>query len=425
MNNAEIVALADCIEFREAILATPPKEARLSLLLMLAMLATAFAWASVSKVDVVVKARSVVRPPEPPQEVRVAVGGEVSEVLFREGDDLPAGAVLLRLNKNKLEEQIAKLRREKGAVEDELERAVSVKEALEAERDQELAQAETNIEIAQLEFQRAERRRDQAEREFELVRAAAETAERDLARYRELFDNGIVSRAHLEGKDDDLKAKRIRERAAEEDQHSTELDIALSRKRILAAQQERDTLTQSSRARIREQDIRIGKSRSDLGGLEHDLRLLQLDLEQGTVRAPIGGIVVTDGPRPGDLLSSGDVVARIAPPGIVVEAQVPNSRIAGLRFGQSVRVKLDAYDYQKYGALDGEVAFVAPDATLIENEGQTPSSVYKVTIRLSEESVTDASRPIELGMTGIAEIVTDRERILDLVFRRLRRKSEI
>jgi HlyD family secretion protein len=92
-----------------------------------------------------------------------------------------------------------------------------------------------------------------------------------------------------------------------------------------------------------------------------------------------------------------------------------------------VRVKLDAYDFQKYGTATGTVVFIAPDSHVPESEKGRSVPVYTIKVALDGDSVgRGADRgPIKLGMTGQAEIMTSKERILVLLVRSIRQSISL
>ena len=133
-------------------------------------------------------------------------------------------------------------------------------------------------------------------------------------------------------------------------------------------------------------------------------------------------------PQPGQVLSAGDVVLQIAPRGERrFNGFVDNSEIAGIEVGQKVRIKLDAYPYQQYGTLDGRITFISPDAKRLGvNTSETPAgpSGYEVRVELAAPGF-GPGLPIELGMTGRAEILRGSESVLALAFRRMEDKVRI
>jgi HlyD family secretion protein len=92
-----------------------------------------------------------------------------------------------------------------------------------------------------------------------------------------------------------------------------------------------------------------------------------------------------------------------------------------------VRIKIDAYDYQQYGTVTGRIFFVSPDSSLTENAAQVTRPMYIVKIRLDADKLIRGNNygEIKLGMTGTVDIVTDRENVLSLLVRTIRRSVSL
>ena len=90
--------------------------------------------------------------------------------------------------------------------------------------------------------------------------------------------------------------------------------------------------------------------------------------------------------------------------GIEVEAQVLNKDIGFLRVGMPVAVKLDAFEFTKYGSLQGVVQWVGADAVKHEQLGQ----VFPVRIVLKQTKLpvdVDGNHPeIRIGMSVTADV---------------------
>lgn len=133
------------------------------------------------------------------------------------------------------------------------------------------------------------------------------------------------------------------------------------------------------------------------------------EYENKDVVAPFDGVIKTlKFGKEGAVVTATQVVAEILPEStqLIVEAEVSNKDIGFVEAGQAVDVKVDTYDYQKYGMLSGSVVYVSPDA--IENEKL--EKVYKVHVLLEK----NASAPeLSQGMECSVEIKTDRRRIIE------------
>ena len=160
--------------------------------------------------------------------------------------------------------------------------------------------------------------------------------------------------------------------------------------------------------------------------LQSEIAAAELAMQHTTVTAPVSGLITTMEVRSaGTVLQPGQTLATIAPAGarLLVEALVPNKDIAFIEKGLPAKLKFDAFPFQDYGAVEGTVIEVSPDAQLDKDS----QSFYKVTIapQKTEIATRDKNIPLRTGMTLTAEIVTERKSILSLIlepFRKLRNK---
>src|SRR5262245_8514210 len=156
MHNDFVLDLADCTEFRQTLLARPPKIVHGTAGLLVILLGTALAWAAATRANLVVRAPGRVRPVATPKKVYSAargevlsagVGGQVAEVNVREGDEVSRGAVLIRLETGRLDNEIAKQRRLLRVAEEELARLEQLDEL--TTRQFEVARSKAEAELMQ------------------------------------------------------------------------------------------------------------------------------------------------------------------------------------------------------------------------------------------------------------------------------------
>jgi multidrug efflux pump subunit AcrA (membrane-fusion protein) len=166
--------------------------------------------------------------------------------------------------------------------------------------------------------------------------------------------------------------------------------------------------------------MRLALKRGEVEGARKDLEELELQRGQATVVAPRDGVITSAEIKAGDVLDRGKAVIEIAEQrGFFFEVEVPSEEVGRLKVGMPARVKLDAFDYQKYGTAAGTVAFLAPDSSLPEGRR---TATYLVRIELDNDEVGrgDHRGRLKLGMAGQAEIVTGRESLLSLLVRKIR-----
>ncbi|MBV8431991.1 MAG: HlyD family efflux transporter periplasmic adaptor subunit, partial [Solirubrobacterales bacterium] len=146
----------------------------------------------------------------------------------------------------------------------------------------------------------------------------------------------------------------------------------------------------------------------------------ELERKLAEIRVPRDGIVIKGDVKVGDVLEPGKPVLELAQQGgFLFEGAVPSEEVGHLKIGMAARIKLDAYDYQRYGTVDGTVCFLSPDSGV---EGEKHMVTYTVRIALASDQVGrgEFRGRVKLGMGGQADIVTGQESLLSLLVKRIR-----
>jgi membrane fusion protein, adhesin transport system len=154
-----------------------------------------------------------------------------------------------------------------------------------------------------------------------------------------------------------------------------------------------------------------------------------------TIRSPMKGIVknvqIT---TVGGVIQAGQPILEIVPTEdeMLVEAYVKPSEVAFLKVGQKAVVKLTAYDFNKYGGLEGVLEHLSPD-TLRDERQKKPGNpieleegLYRIMVRVKE---SDGPRNgLKLtptpGMTATVEIRTGQKSVLEYLFRPLQNVTQ-
>jgi len=91
-----------------------------------------------------------------------------------------------------------------------------------------------------------------------------------------------------------------------------------------------------------------------------------------------------------------------------------------LAIGQEVKIKFDAFPYQKFGLYGGVVDQISKNI-MIPGEVKLPvdlkEPVYKISVKLNKQTVTAFGREqhLQVGMLLQGDIVRHRSRIIDWV----------
>jgi hemolysin D len=126
----------------------------------------------------------------------------------------------------------------------------------------------------------------------------------------------------------------------------------------------------------------------------------------------------------GAVLRPADPLMVIVPDGstLVVDAMVLNRDVGFVREGQSVRVKLEAFPFTRYGVVQGRLTFLSRDAIQDENLGL----VFPARVELSQFviNVDGRAQALSAGMSVTAEIKTGRRRIIEFLLSPLQRRVQ-
>jgi multidrug resistance efflux pump len=417
MRNTHVLDLADCTEYRQTLEARTPRGVHATAGLLVALLGAALAWSALSEANLVVRAPGRVRPTTTPEKLFNAApgevpaggaGGRVVEVRVREGDEVRQGDLLIRLDTERLDNETAKQHRTLQAAEEELETLVRQAaltlrqfEATKAKARAELDQARESDRLA----------REQQKMDVRLAQVELEAAREEEGQLRVLLGRHAAPRADL------VKAMR---KTREVQEKLARVQLPVGEGPVSVAERAMDLVDHDSAVNREELERKRTAKQGEVEAARIELANRELGRKLAQIRAPRDGIVVKGDVKVGDVLEPGKPVLELAQHGgFLFEGSVPSEEVGHLRIGMRARIKLDAYDYQRYGTVDGRVSFLSPDSGV---DPESRMARYTVRIALERDSVGRGKfrGRVKLGMAGDADIVTGRESLLSLLVKRIR-----
>lgn len=407
-----------------------PKLPRLILYLVGGLFTILLAWAIFAKVDVVAVAEGKLVPVSYTKIVQPAEAGVVAEILVREGDQVQAGQVLIRLDPTMT-----------GADSRSLASELSLKRLTLRRVDGELAGIPLAIKdgddpmmIAQVQAQANAHRqaftdslaqevatRERAQNE---LRSAQETLiklkntlpsyEQSAKAHAKLVAEGFLS--PIAGND---KEREAIEKSQDLKAQAATVQGLLST--ITAQDKKIAGLSSTFRSQLL---IERTEAMGQLAKLEQDTQKMGYKTGLLELKAPQAGIVKDVATTSkGAVVQPGMVLLTLVPRGeqLLAEVQVKNEDVGFVQTGQHVRVKVAAYPFQKYGLLEGNIQTLAPDAQASNNNnpGQSAPQGYKALVKLDTQYLEslngDASqrKGLEAGMQVAAEIHQGRRTIME------------
>lgn len=141
------------------------------------------------------------------------------------------------------------------------------------------------------------------------------------------------------------------------------------------------------------------------------------------VRSPIEGIVTALQVRAGQWQATNTPLMAIIPVDakFQVELFVPSRAIGFIEKGQTVRMRLDPFPYQRFGIYEGKVKVISKHA-LLPNELPVPleikEPVYSIVVELDQQYVKAYGKqfPLQAGMSLEADIIQDRQSLFARIF---------
>jgi multidrug resistance efflux pump len=383
----------------------------------MAFIGSTLVWAGLTCADLVVRSAGRVRPVSAPTKVVNVARGEVFsggsgaravEVHFKQGDVVKQDDVLIRLDTERLDNEMAKRRRTIRAGEEELAQNEYVADLL--GRQYEAAKAKAAAELAQAQTEVKQAKERQA-LDVHLLEGELIDADNDERRTRKLYRDGAATLENLiktVAHTREVRAKLEKAR------------LPVEEGRVSVLRRGLELADKDYAVKLEELQTRQAVKRGEVEAARIELANLELERKQAVIRAPVSGVVTSEDVRVGAVLEPGRVVVEIAEQrGFHFEAAIPTEEAARLRLGMPARIKLDAYDYQKYGTIPGTVCFIAPDSGTAEGQ---KGAFYLVKVAVDEEEVGcgEWRGPVKLGMFGQVEIVNGQETILGLLLKKVR-----
>ena len=325
--------------------------------------------------------------------------GIIASLAVRDGENVPAGTALATI---RAEEDGAAAQSPAALVQSAIDRQDA---SLAAQSDAALAAAQAQG--AQLAAQRSGLVAEIVQLQSQITTQIAliTSAQKDLDRARSIADRGFISGRDLQVREETLLARQ---------QGLSQIEQALAAKRSALAENERSKGQIMAQARA--QTASLSATRAQVA----QQAASATGARSYVLRAPVAGRVTALTARVGQPASPQGQLMAIVPAGAKLHAElaVPSAAIGFVKPGQQVRLAIDAFPYQRFGTVTGEVQTVSASAVNAQGPNGAPIAVYPVTVAIDNTRVSayGRSEPLVSGMTLSARVVTDKQSLLEYLF---------
>lgn len=414
----------DAIQIRDEKL---PRWARYSILSSFAVFVVAIVWACVAQIDIIVQAPGKIVSDKPIVALKPVDTQIIEKIHVKIGDIVKRGDILITFDPTINNAEIKRLNREIKVLSAKIARFACELEKRDYQPDPALGdvgRAEKAI------FD--QRKRDYDERityynsALNQLAASKKTREDSLAKQRERLEV-VRKMEHMYSELNKKQAASLRELwNVEITRMEMEANVDSLQNNLLELTHQRESILAQKNAFIQEWINNISEEKVKLEReLDTDLKTLDKNRQLATYvdhRAPCEAMVHEVAPLSvGSAAREGETVMTLVPLDghIEIEAEIRPQDISRVKCGDTARIKLDAYPFQKYGTMDAKVRTLAQDTTPRQEQPtlERPNqSFYRARLiiggKLHRQPKNFRLIP---GMVAQAEIKVGRRRVIEYI----------
>jgi adhesin transport system membrane fusion protein len=405
----------------------PATSATLMLFSIIALVVLGIVWAGVAKVEELTRGQGQVVPSSDVQIVQSLEGGILEELLVQPGQKVSKGDVLIRLSDIQFSSEERGTRAKFLGLEAKKTRLLAEANGTELKLPAEVL--EQAPQVASSEKALYESRQKELQNSYNILDERILKARADLAEVKANISRFYQSRKSV-NQELAITREMVKKRAAPKIEEirlnrqvsdlSGQINAQSERQKALEADLK---VTQAEREsqldKFRSQALgELNKVQTEISSLKENLKSIGDRVDRREIRAPVEGIVNNIAVRTiGGVVQAGMQLIEIVPieDELKIIAKIQPSEIAFIRPGQAAKVKITAYDAQKYGALDGQLVRIGANSAT-DREG---NASFEIEVRTDKSYMGDEANPLPImpGMVAEVEVITGKRSILEYLLK--------
>ena len=412
-----------------AVIATTSTPAWRVLLAIGCLMFVAVYWAHKAEIEQVTTGQGKVIPSSQIQTVESFEPGIVAEILIKAGDRVIQGQELIRIDDTGAASRLGELRQRHASLAAERNRlraqlTGSQTYTIDDVEDSNLIsfyldqQAVFVANRKRLNEQATIRRQQMSQKEQSLAEAVASANKTagllKLARQEENLVKRLFSRKAIP----ELDYIRVQRESV---QLAGDLKIwEATKARLQAEVDEARALIGSEEVAFRsDATSRLSVVNGDLAIVEQTLRAASDTVRRAILRSPVNGVVnKVNVAAKNEVVRAGDSVVEIVPLDdiLLIETQIRPEDIAFIRAGLKATIRISAFDYTRYGTMEGTVQRIGADTITNENR----ETFYQVVVSTDiKESTESNARRLDIipGMIATIDIATGKRTVLEYLLK--------
>ncbi|UYM17724.1 HlyD family type I secretion periplasmic adaptor subunit [Endozoicomonas euniceicola] len=392
-------------------------------------------WACVGKIDIVAIAQGRIIPGERVKTIQPIMTGEVKIIHVKEGDEVKKGQRLVTFDTTLTKAELTRVSKEIAALSLQLAREEAFTYFLDNPSEplpkikqiltenfylKKVEDHDLNFECRLLEQQIIDHLAVQKTMLSQLKSKQSEkmSIHAIVSKLKRVLPIVSERTKALEGLYKKNYGSRVQYLELKQQQIETEEDITAQEAALQRLQAEEEQVRNElnrMHAQVREESLdQQGQLHRQLAGLEQERIKANERFEQQILRSPIDGTVQQlQTHTVGGVFEPAQKLMQIVPSQATmeVEAWVLNKDVGFVQEGQTAEVKIDTFNFTKYGLLSGFLATLSNDAVPDEKLGLR----YLANIQIEKDWMQVGNRQVDLspGMTVTVEIKTGQRRLIE------------
>ena len=381
-----------------------------------------FFWSVIARVDETVQSTGKLEPKGTTIDVKVPIGGVIENILVKEGDLVEKDQILLKLDTTAASAKLEALHRVKSQINADIVLSkiqLGEKENIDnLTSNQKLKLTSLNNEyvsrinaaassVKQIEFQK-ESTLENLKSQQEVLQIREEI----LKNLKDVTDIGGLSKIkYLKEQQEVIQLRgRVESTKSELEKISETLEEA------------KNKLTNTIAASKIDFSTKIEENVKQVAQLENQISDTKLTLKYQEIVSPLDGIVFDLQPAaPGYVVGSSDKpILKIVPvDDLVARIFISNRDIGFLKKGQKVNIRVDAYPYNEFGEIEGEISSIGSD--VLEPDDKFNFYRFPVTVKMENPYLIHNKKklPLITGMSLSANIILRQRPVISLFTERI------
>ncbi|BDW94946.1 HlyD family type I secretion periplasmic adaptor subunit [Thalassospira tepidiphila] len=384
------------------------------------------AWSATTEIKETAITFGQVMPTSAVNKIQHLEGGIIEQIMVRDGDLVEQGQVLIRLKADGAQAELSQTETRLGNLQLEAERYRALAEGREpdfttlmvqypelAQNQDEIYRIQTELDANQseiLEVQIKERNAELAQlsEQEATLRKSVDLLSQEVTMRRSLYEQGLNSKVLFLNIQRELNE-------AQGNLSGVIAEKARARETIAEANLRLNELEKTQRE---EAITELGRLGGEIAQAREALRKLRDRVDRLEIIAPTRGYIKgLQFTTIGGVIAPAQVVMELVPVDdvLIAETRISTEDIGHVHLGQPVTVKVSAFDFIRYGGIQGELVSISA-STFVDEDGRP---YYKGKVALEADAVGEgaSAQKIIPGMTVQADIQTGERTLLQYLLK--------